>query len=117
MSEIDGRVLKLTQRLGNCHPVNQIIEESAQTFGVTIPYLKKLFKSHTGKTIIQFDNDLRLERAKEMFETFETTYSHISEVCNEVSYGDLSHFVKDFKQKYDVTPKQFQKQCWRKLAE
>ncbi|MBX7171933.1 MAG: AraC family transcriptional regulator [Pyrinomonadaceae bacterium] len=113
MSEIDGRVLKLQESLGNGHELIQIIEDSARTFGVSVPYLKKLFKTQTGKTIIQFDNELRLEKARKLFET---KYLRISEVCVQVGYGDLSHFVKDFKQKYGFTPKQFQRQCWLKMA-
>ena len=62
MSKIDGRVIKLKELLRNGHKTNQIIEDSAQTFGVTVPYLKKLFKRQTDKTLIQYDNALRLFR-------------------------------------------------------
>lgn len=109
MKQLDGRVLQLKNRLGNCHQINQVIEEMAQTFNVTPLYLKQLFKQQTGKTIIQFDKNLRLEKSKYLIKT---THLRINEICHQVGFNDCSHFVRDFKAKFGISPKELQKQSW-----
>lgn len=113
MTQLDGRVLQLKQRLGNSHKVNQLIQEMAQTFNVTPSHLKHLFKEQTGQTVFQFDKDLRLEKAKELLET---THKQVKEICAEAGFNDCSHFVRDFEQKFGITPKEMQKQSWLKQA-
>lgn len=109
MKEIDGRVLQLKNCLGNCHKVNQIIEEMAEKFNITSLYLNQIFKQQTGKTILQFDKDIRLEKAKQLIET---TYLRVNEICNQVGLKDYSHFVRDFQKQYGISPKELQKQSW-----
>jgi two-component system response regulator YesN len=109
MKGTDGRVIQLKNRLGNCRQVNQIVVEMAQTFNVTTLYLKQIFKQQTGRTILQFDKDLRLEKAKSLLEN---TFLRVKEVCFEVGFKDCSHFVRDFEQKFGISPKELQKQSW-----
>lgn len=106
MKEIDGRILQLKHRLGNCHQVNQVIEELAQTFNVTPLHLKHLFREQTGRTVFQFDKDLRLQRAKELLETNE--HEQVKKICVEVGFNDCSHFVRDFEEKFGISPKELQ---------
>lgn len=111
MKKIDGRITQLKKHLGNCRSVNEIITEMAQNFNVTDLYLKQLFKQQTGKTILQFDKELRLEKAKSLLET---THKRVKEICFEVGLNDYSHFVRDFQKKYGISPKELQKQSWSK---
>lgn len=113
MKKIDGRIIQLKKRLGNSHHVNQVIEEMADEFNVTTLYLKQLFKQQTEQTILQFDKDLRLEKAKNLLET---THKQVKEICYEVGLKDYSHFVRDFQQKYEISPKELQKRSWLEKA-
>lgn len=113
MKKIDGRIIQLKKRLGNTHQVNEVIEEMAEKFNVTELYLKQLFKQQTGQTILQFDKEIRLEKAKHLLET---TYKRVKEICFEVGLNDYSHFVRDFKSKYGISPKELQRQSWLKKA-
>lgn len=109
MNQSDGRVFQLQRFLGNGQQVKQVIKEVAQAFNVTPLYLKQLFKHQTGQSICQFDKDLRLEKGKYLIET---TYMRLNEICDEVGFGDYSHFTRDFKAKFKISPKQLQKRSW-----
>jgi two-component system response regulator YesN len=114
MKQLDGRILQLKRLLGNGQSADKVVEETANTFNVTPLYLKQLFKEQTGKTVLQFDKDVRLERAKEFFET---TFKRANEVCFEVGFKDYSHFERDFYHKFGISPSELQKQSWLKIAE
>lgn len=109
MKKLDGRIIKLKQQLGNRYEPNQIIKEMAQDFCVTPLYLNQLFKKQTGKTILQYDRDVRLEKAKYLLET---TYKQIKEICYEVGFYNYEHFLREFKKKFGNSPKEIQKQSW-----
>ena len=111
MEKIDGRIILLKNHLGNSHSANEIIEKLAIDFNVTTFYLKQLFKQQTGKTILQYDKELRLEKTKYLLET---THKRVKEICFEVGLKDYSHFVRDFQKKYGISPKELQKQSWLK---
>jgi transcriptional regulator GlxA family with amidase domain len=68
--------------------------------------LNTLFKAETGTTAMQYLKRLRMERARELLDT---TYMSVKETAAAVGF-DASHFVRDFKQLYGQTPKQYSKQ-------
>lgn len=113
MKQLDGRIFHLQRLLGNGQPACKVVEKMANTFNVTPLYLKQLFKEQTGQTILQFDKDLRLKKAKYLIET---TYMPINEICREVGFSDCSHFVRDFEAKFGISPKKLQKQSWLERA-
>lgn len=106
MKETDIRILLLINHLGKSNKINNIVTEMAQYYNITPSYLKQLFKQQTGKTILQYDKDLRLEKAKKLFET---TFKRVNEVCFEVGFKDYSHFERDFHKKFGFSPSRLQK--------
>ncbi len=65
---------------------------------------KNLFKKVTGTSAKAFFMANKLDAAKEMLDT--GSYS-IAEVAHHFSFYDPSHFIEQFKARYDVTPKEY----------
>ena len=64
----------------------------------------KIFKQHTGVSIVQYLNRLRIDYAAELLlHTDETVLS----VCEHCGYDSLSFFIKSFKAQYNKTPLQY----------
>ena len=73
---------------------------------VSDTYLRKIFKRETGMTLHAFLINRRLSKAADMLHNGEYA---ISELCYAVGYSDSVHFIRAFKKKYGVPPKQFRK--------
>lgn len=88
------------------------IGEVAKEVNVSVSYLYRLFKSEVGITIVQYIHEQRLEKARKLLEE---TFSQVNQVGFEVGIRDQSHFVRDFKKKYGLTPTEYRKQHWKIL--
>ncbi|RZJ47767.1 MAG: AraC family transcriptional regulator [Flavobacterium sp.] len=66
--------------------------------------LKKGFKACFGTTVKSYIIKLRMERAKELFQTKAAT---VSEVAYKCGYKDVSHFSAAFKSFYGFSPQKF----------
>lgn len=66
----------------------------------------RYFKKHTGKSLMQFINELRIGHACRLLEQEE--YS-ISTVCFDSGFNNLSHFDNSFKQVTRKTPSEYRK--------
>ena len=71
--------------------------------GMSEVNFRRLFKEHTGKTPIEYRNDLRLEDAKCRIESGEY---NVSEAAEASGFVNLSFFSRLYKKKYGHTPKQ-----------
>lgn len=67
----------------------------------------KLFKQHVNQTPIQYLLNVRLEQSISMLYRL-SSYS-ITEVAMTCGFSTTSYFIQVFKNKYGITPKQFQK--------
>lgn len=70
------------------------IKDLARKVAMNECYLKKGFKAITGKSINEFQQELRMERAKEMLRAHKIT---VSEVAAELGFSSISHFSTAFK--------------------
>lgn len=66
--------------------------------------LHQLFKEETGLPPAKYLRLLRMERAAELLET---SYLSVKEVMAKVGVTDESHFVRDFKKTYGLTPAKY----------
>ena len=66
--------------------------------------LHQLFKEETGLPPAKYLRLLRMKRAGELLET---TYLSVKEVMAKVGVTDESHFVRDFKKTYGLTPAKY----------
>ena len=84
------------------------IKEIAATLHISSSYLRHLFKKELGMAPTHYVKLLRLQKAKKLLEN---TFLSVKEVMAEVGIADPSHFVRDYKQRYDETPSQARARC------
>jgi AraC family transcriptional regulator len=93
--------LKLLQK--NAIAPSARISEIADELHISSTHLRHLFKREVGMTPTHYVKLLRLHEARKLLET---TFLSVKEVMAAVGFSDLSHFVRDYKAQYGVTPSQ-----------
>jgi transcriptional regulator GlxA family with amidase domain len=66
--------------------------------------LRQLFKDHIGMSVARYQRELRLERAKHLFET---TFLSVKEIAASVGLTSVGHFIVEFQKKYGDTPARY----------
>jgi AraC family L-rhamnose operon regulatory protein RhaS len=69
-------------------------------------HFSTLLNEITGKTFVNYLNDVRVESAKELVED---TDMSISSIAFHTGFEELSSFYRAFKKRYKVPPLQFRK--------
>ncbi len=82
------------------------LDELAFMFNTNRSTLCKVFKLNTGKTIIEYANDKKLMKAKELILNTEKTLTRIAE---ELNFESIHYFTRFFKKLTGVSPKEFRK--------
>lgn len=77
------------------------IKELARRVAINECYLKKGFKAMFGKTINEFQQSQRIDRAKQLLQREGLT---VSEVANVLGYSSISHFSTAFKKATNMKP-------------
>ena len=76
----------------------------AKRISISPQYLSKIFNRVFGVGFSEYLNDIRLRyAAKSLIETDKS----VTEICYECGCGNLSHFLRSFKGKYNVTPREY----------
>jgi AraC-like DNA-binding protein len=78
------------------------IETLAKKAGYTAPYLCRIFKEYTGKSVYGYIIDKRILTALMLLKT---THSPVSTIAHESGFSDLSFFNKTFRKKIGISPK------------
>lgn len=68
--------------------------------------LSRIFKKHTGYTIIEYISSVKINIAKDAFLYTDKT---ISEIAQEMGFLSISHFNRTFKKFMDMSPSEFRK--------
>lgn len=87
------------------------IVEIANCVHLNEQYLCRLFKSLTGKTLIEFMNEYRIEKA---CESLQTTNQSVMEISFLVGFENVSYFIYKFKKTKKKTPQQYRGQVRKK---
>lgn len=82
------------------------VEKLSRVVGLSPNYLRSLFKEMTGKTILEYSVELRMEKAAELLKNKSL---RVKEVSAAVGYGNVSYFGTLFQKKYGVTPNAYRK--------
>ena len=80
------------------------LDDIADTLGISASYLSRLFKKETGQALQDFINDVRVEKAANLL-----IYSDESlpRIAGYVGFPSQSYFGKVFRQRMQMTPKQY----------
>jgi transcriptional regulator GlxA family with amidase domain len=79
------------------------LNDMARAVNLTSFHFCHLFKAETGSSPARYLKALRLERARELLET---TFLNVKEIRSLVGLNDESHFARDFRALYKLTPQQ-----------
>lgn len=83
------------------------INDICYDLGVSHSYMCKLFKNETGKSLVDYLIDVRINNACRLLETSSLS---VSEIAFSVGFNSDVHFMKTFKRRMGVTPTQYRKQ-------
>lgn len=68
-------------------------------------YFSRVFKQITGRTIVEYINEVRLKKSIELLKTNSMSITEIAMNCG---FNDLNYFSRVFKKRYGVSPSKFQ---------
>jgi len=86
---------------------NMTLDDISAFVSLSTQYTCNIFKDALSKTIKQYINELRLAYAAELLKTYDLS---VNEICYECGYQTLSHFLREFKKMYGVSPLAYKKQ-------
>lgn len=86
----------------------------AARFDLSVRTLNRRFRQATGKTPMQFLQQLRLDHAKELLRTSNLT---VAEVAFSSGYSDASYFTAQFRKAISLSPRAYRDLVRRKLFE
>lgn len=82
------------------------LEQISQLCGMSPSAFKTKFKHFTGKTFVQFRNELRLATARQLLNE---TGDKVIAIADKAGFNDISYFNKSFKQAFGISPGQYRK--------
>ena len=110
-NEIDGRffdlLTEISERLDHDWTVEQMIAKT----GLSLSQFGSVFKKVTLNTPAAYLKETRLLRAKHLLED---TYEHIDQIGIQTGMRDKSHFTRDFKKRFGLTPTEHRRQYQKK---
>ena len=87
------------------------IRTTASEKGISVIYLRKLFKQRFGMSIGRFVRETRMLTAKELLESGQYRISELSDMCG---YSNLPAFSNAFRSFYGISPRAERKRQMRK---
>ena len=82
-------------------------QQLESTFNYNADYLNRIFKQHTGLSLTEYFNQIRLESAALLLRQTKQTVSQIAESLH---FQNKTHFYRLFKARYGLTPHLYRKQ-------
>ena len=105
MSEaMDQRIFKVVGLMRDNIHLGVSLEALAQAVNLSPSRLHQVFKDETGMSPAKYLKVLRLEQAKTLLEG---SFLSVKEIRGRVGFGDQSHFARDFKAHFGLTPTEY----------
>ena len=101
---MDARVEKVVTRIREEFRQDPSLNEMAQVVNLSTSRLRYLFKKETGVAPGHYLRAFRLAQARELLEN---TFLSVKEIIRSVGVNDQSHFIREFKKSYGLTPAQY----------
>ena len=95
----------LTQ-LNTPHLYFEDVADLAKNTPYSYSRLSRIFKKHTGYTIVEYISSVKINMAKEAFLYTDKT---IAEIARETGFSSISHFNRTFKRFIGTSPREFRK--------
>lgn len=105
-SGIDKNALKIIQYIQE-HCIHESMERMASELGYNANYLTGYIKKHTGRNCREIMKEARLKEALRLLADTALSVYEVSEACG---YASPSHFFRIFKETYQMSPKEYQRQ-------
>lgn len=102
----DQTVLSAQQLIETSPTQTFTINELCTTFNVGRRSLERRFKKHTGNSIAEYIQRVKVEYAKKQLELSE---KNVNEIIYELGYNDINAFRKVFRKNTDLSPADYRK--------
>ena len=86
--------------------INWTVKDIVDNTPYSQSHLIRLFKQHTGKTLVEYLTEIKMQRACELLSD---TNSSIVSIAMMLGYSDSSHLNRTFKKYYGISPTQYKK--------
>ncbi|AXH14749.1 AraC family transcriptional regulator [Malaciobacter mytili LMG 24559] len=90
------------------------IEELSFDLQISKFHMHRIFKEAFGKNIYESIKSIRLQKAANLLLT--NRYSTISNIANSCGYSSQSSFIKAFKQRFEMSPKQWKNYGYKEYS-
>jgi transcriptional regulator GlxA family with amidase domain len=98
------RVKRVIELMEDDPSRNFTLGKMAESVNLSAPYFCYLFRSITGVPPAKYLKSLRMQQAATLLTT---TFLSVKEIVSRVGFTDESHFVRDFKRLYGLTPSEY----------
>ncbi|WP_058308012.1 AraC family transcriptional regulator [Gracilibacillus massiliensis] len=85
-------------------------QEIADSLGMNYAYLSTLFKEYTGKSVTQYQNEIMIEKAIQLFRK---ENMNVSEVSEQLGFSNPFYFSRVFKKVTGLSPSAYLQQIYR----
>jgi len=97
-------IADLTERLQCCSGPNRSPEELARDVGLSSSRFRTLFKQLTGCTVVEYQNRLKVEKAKDLLRSGEW---NVAEAAEAVGVSDAGYFSRMFRKLTGQNPSEY----------
>lgn len=99
-------VKKILRHIHENYKVQIKIPDLAKLVGMNEQYFCRYFKKITGKTPIQYINEIRIEKAAQYLQE---TDRKIIDIAMECGYDNIGYFIKRFRTEKGISPSEYRK--------
>ena len=103
--EISKKVISFVKALPDSEMRDVTLMYVADRLFLSQAYISRTFKNETGERFIDWLTNEKLERCAEILKNKSIK---IKDVCDMMGYSNSNYFIRRFKEKYGITPKQYQ---------
>lgn len=100
----NSRFIQMMSYINSHYDQGLSLSQLSKEMNLNANYLSQVFKKETGKTFLKYITELRIEKAKELLDSGN---SSVSQIASQLGFNDYFYFLKTFKRVTGLTPKQY----------